>query len=106
MAEFRSAVAVALSLLFIISGGSKTLNNKSFQAGVGDYQILPPNLVTPFAWLAALTELGGGVLILTPASALAGAVLAGLVWEFCRPVPFGLQKKLRRGIQLNGVLVC
>jgi len=97
MVEFHFAITAAFALLFFMSGGSKVFNINSFQNGVREYRILPPGLVAPFAWMAALTELAGAVLVLTPASQFAGAALASLLCTYV--IAIGLN--LKRGATIN-----
>lgn len=70
------SLGAMLSVLLLIGSWQKLRDMVVFAAAVDNYRLLPESLVTPVAWLVALSEASAAVLLLLNDTAAAGAWLA------------------------------
>ena len=74
------AVAAALGVLLLLSGGAKLRDIESFRDALANYELLAPRFVAPAASALALAECAAGVLLLPAATRQQGAALAAVLW--------------------------
>lgn len=67
------SLGAMLSVLLLIGSWQKLRDMVVFAAAVDNYRLLPDAMVTPVAWLVALTEAVAGLLLLLNDTASAGA---------------------------------
>lgn len=89
---FHWTLRLGLALVLGTSGLSKLRDLEGFRRSVANYRILPPSLEGGAALLVPLLELGGAVLILSPAYPLGVTLFLLLLVLFSGAILWGLQQ--------------
>ncbi|MDY7574363.1 MauE/DoxX family redox-associated membrane protein [Actimicrobium sp. CCI2.3] len=100
----------AYGLLFVASGISACLRQRSVRLAIANYRLISARLVPAFSRLLAILELLAGVLLLSslwlPTYPLAWATTTGLLTLFCLAIGSALVRGLHIacgcGVLLNG----
>jgi hypothetical protein len=100
----------AYGLLFVASGMSACLRQRSLRLAVANYRLMPARFVAAFSRGLAILEILAGLLLLTslglPTYPLAWAITTGLLTLFCVAIGLALVRGLRIpcgcGLLLNG----
>lgn len=86
-------VSLCMALLFAVAAAHKIRMPSVFRASMQAYQLLPEALLTPAAFMLATLELVAALLVLIPATRLAGfAVLAVLLLVYSAAIGINLYR--------------
>jgi hypothetical protein len=83
IAVIPDAMRIALGVVFLVSGVTKSKDLGSFEKSIRDYEILPPASVRSFAWLVVTSELAiAGLFLASVAVPIVGAAALALLLVF------------------------
>lgn len=85
---------LTLAALFAAAGLSKLYRPAAFRAAVADYDLVPARAVAPVALALASAEVAGALLLLVPATRMAGA---SLLWAMLALFSAAIAISIRRG---------
>lgn len=89
----------SVGLLFVASGISTCLRQRSVRLAIANYRLLPTKLVPAFSRLLAILEILAGMLLLLslglPTYPLGWAITLGLLMLFCLAIGSALLRGLR-----------